>query len=65
MLIVRPAILDCDVLAFNESNITEIVPKGIDNVREASSLRAPEKSDHGHRQLRAPRAAKQRHRRAA
>src|SRR5262249_54243349 len=50
-LIVRPAILDGDVFAFDESSIIQALTKGIDNIREASSRSASEKSDHRHRRL--------------
>jgi hypothetical protein len=31
LLIVRPAILDGDVFAFDESSVIQALPKGIDN----------------------------------
>ena len=54
-LIVRPVILDGDVLAFDESSVVETLPERFKDVFEPGSRRGPEKSDHRHRLLR-PRA---------
>jgi hypothetical protein len=51
LLIVRPAILDGDVFAFNESSVVQALPKGIDNICEARSRGASEKSDYWHCRL--------------
>ena len=48
-LIVRPVILDGDVLAFDESSVVETLPERIKDVFEPGSRRGPEKSDHRHR----------------
>src|SRR5262249_43933857 len=47
----RPAILDGDVFAFDESSVIEALPKGIDSICEAGSRGASEKSDYRHRRL--------------
>jgi hypothetical protein len=47
LLIVRPAILDGDVFAFDESSVIQALPKGIDNIREAGSRGASEKPHTG------------------
>src|SRR5262249_16787633 len=65
LLIVRPAILDRDVFSFDESNVIETLPEGIDKVCEAGSLRASEKSDYRHRRLLRPRRERPRCRRTA
>src|SRR5215831_19987700 len=49
--VVRPAILDGDVLALDESGLAQAVPKRADNVRRASRCRAPQEPDHRHRRL--------------
>jgi len=48
-------ILDRDVFAFNESGVIQALPQSIDNIREAGSRGASEKSDHWHRRLLRPR----------
>jgi hypothetical protein len=59
-------VVDIDVFAFDESSVIQALPKGIDNICEAGSRGASEKSDHRHRRLlRAPRAATQPPRRRA
>jgi hypothetical protein len=55
LLIVRPAILDGDVFAFDESSVIQALPKGIDNICKAGSGGASEKSDQWHRGLLRPR----------
>src|SRR5262249_23088749 len=52
LLIIRPAILDGDVFAFDESSVIQALPKGINSICEAGSRGASEKSDHRHRLLR-------------
>ena len=64
-LIVRPAILDGDVLAFDEFSVIQTLPKGIDNICEAGSRGASEKSDNRHRRLLRARHERPRGRRAA
>src|SRR5262245_41769027 len=64
-LIVRPAILDSDVLVLNESGVVETLPERIKNVFEPRSRRRPEKSDHRHRRLLRAGRKRPRRRRAA
>ena len=64
-LIVRPAILDGDVLAFDESSVVETLPERIKDVFEPGSRRGPEKSDHRHRRLLRARRERPRRRRTA
>jgi hypothetical protein len=56
---------DSDVFAFDESSIIQALPKGIDNICEAGSRGASEKSDHRHRRLLRARRQRLRSRRAA
>jgi hypothetical protein len=51
VLIVRPAILNGDVFAFDESSVIQALPKWIDSICEAGSRGASEKSDHRHSRL--------------
>src|SRR5262249_54511257 len=44
-------ILDGDVFAFDEPSVIQALPKGIDNICEAGSRGASEKSDYWHRPL--------------
>src|SRR5262249_57823629 len=61
----HPAILERDVFALNESNVMEALLKGMNDVCEAGSLRASEKSDPRHRQLLPPRRERPRRNRAS
>jgi hypothetical protein len=50
-LISRPAILDGDVPALDKSGVVEALPERIDEIFEAGSRCAPEKSHHRQRWL--------------
>src|SRR4029079_3811533 len=50
-LIVRPAILHADILAFDESGLVQALPERIDKMRGTGCRRAPKKSDHWHCRL--------------
>jgi len=54
-LIFRPAILDGDVPALDESGVVEALPERIDKIFEPGRRRGPEKSDHRRRRLLRPR----------
>src|SRR5262249_39020899 len=64
-LIIRPAILDCDVLAFYESSRIEALAKRVDKVRRAGSCCGSQKSDHRYGGLLRARRERPRRRRTA
>jgi hypothetical protein len=54
-MIVRPALLDRDVLSFDEPGLLQALAQRIHQMRERRGRRAAEKPDHRHRLLRARR----------
>jgi hypothetical protein len=57
IVIVRPAIFNRDVPAFDESGFGQAIAERGDKVRGTGCRRAPEKTDHRHRWLLRARAA--------
>src|SRR5262249_61772693 len=63
-LIFRPAIVDDNVLALDESSLTQTPLERADKVRRTGSRPAAEKSNHGHRRPLCTRHRRPRHRAA-
>src|SRR5262249_44467249 len=51
LVVVRPAILDRDVLALDKSGFVQTLPKRVNKMRRTGCRRISEKSDHRHRCL--------------